>query len=82
MNQELVILLVEDNPMDAELAIHALEKHRLANQIIHVTDGQAALDHFFSGGRDGAVPPTLVLLDLKLPKVSGIEVLRQPDPWQ
>jgi two-component system, response regulator len=77
MNYELEILLVEDNPMDAELAIHALKKHRLANRIIHVTDGQAALDHFSRGGRDAAVPPTLVLLDLKLPKVSGIEVLRQ-----
>lgn len=77
MNQELDILLVEDNPMDAELAIHALKKHRLANQIVHVTDGQAALDHFFGGDGNATVAPTLVLLDLKLPKVSGIEVLRR-----
>lgn len=77
MNPELVILLVEDNPMDAELAIHALKKQRLSNQIVHVTDGQAALEHFFGADGNATVAPTLVLLDLKLPKVSGIEVLRR-----
>ena len=77
MNHELEILLVEDNPADAELTLHALRKHRLANHIVHVEDGQAALDFFFGEGRDVPVGSTLVLLDLKLPKVSGMEVLRQ-----
>lgn len=81
MNHELEILLVEDNPIDAELTIHALRKHHLANHIIHVTDGQAALDFFFGTGagegREALVQPKLVLLDLKLPKVGGIEVLRR-----
>ena len=77
MNNELTILLVEDNPADAELTIHALRKHRLANHVIHVTDGQAAIDYFFGGEGDHDTSPVLVLLDLKLPKVGGIEVLRQ-----
>ena len=77
MNAALEILLVEDNPADAELAIHALEKHHLANHVTHIEDGQQALDYFFGEGRN--VPPdsVLVLLDLKLPKVGGIEVLRR-----
>jgi CheY-like chemotaxis protein len=81
MNNELEILLVEDNPTDAELTIRALKKHRLANHLIHVTDGQEALDFFFGtghyAGRDVTEQPKVVLLDLKLPKVGGIEVLRQ-----
>jgi two-component system response regulator len=81
MNNELEILLVEDNPTDAELTIRALKKHHLANHLIHVTDGQAALDFFFAtgpyAGRDVNQQPKVVLLDLKLPKVGGIEVLRQ-----
>jgi len=77
MNHELEILLVEDNPADAELTMHALRKHRLANHIVHVEDGQAALDYFFGEGRDVPVQSTVVLLDLKLPKVGGMEVLRQ-----
>jgi two-component system response regulator len=77
MNQSLEILLVEDNPADAELTMHALGKHRLANHVVHVADGQAALDYFFGEGRAVSAPSTLVLLDLKLPKVGGIEVLRQ-----
>ena len=79
MNQELEILLVEDNPTDAELAIRALKKHRLANHLVHVTDGQAALDYFFGVDGQGKAerPPNLVLLDLNLPKVAGIDVLRQ-----
>lgn len=81
MNNELEILLVEDNPTDAELTIRALKKHHLANHLIHVTDGQEALDFFFGTGaykgRDVLQLPKVVLLDLKLPKVGGIEVLRQ-----
>lgn len=81
MHNELEILLVEDNPADAELTIRALKKNRLANHLVHVTDGQQALDFLFGegpyAGRDVMSQPKVVLLDLKLPKVSGIEVLRQ-----
>lgn len=81
MKNELQVLLVEDNFNDAELAIRALKKRNLANHLIHVTDGQAALDFLFGTGayegRDVEIQPKVVLLDLKLPKVDGIEVLRQ-----
>ena len=77
MDHELTILLVEDNPADAELAIRALVKNRLANRIVHLTDGQAALDFFFGPAGGAGTPKVLVLLDLNLPKVGGIEVLRQ-----
>ena len=81
MNNQLEILLVEDNPNDAELAIRALKKRNLANNLIHVEDGQAALDFLFGtgpyAGRDVQQQPKVVLLDLKLPKVDGIEVLRR-----
>ena len=74
------ILLVEDNASDAELAIRALKNHNLANRLIHVEDGQAALDFLFGTGayegRDVSQQPKVVLLDLKLPKLDGIEVLR------
>jgi len=75
------ILLVEDNAFDAELAIHALKTRNLANKLVHVTDGQAALDYLFGPpGGEGAVSShetlKVVLLDLKLPKVDGVEVLR------
>ncbi|MDO8351310.1 MAG: response regulator [Gallionella sp.] len=74
------ILLVEDNPTDAELALRALKKHNLANQVEWVRDGAAALDFLFRRG-DYAVreitQPHLVLLDLRLPKVDGLEVLQQ-----
>ena len=81
MSAPLEILLVEDNPNDAELTIHALKKRHLSNNLIHVQDGQAALDFLFGtgtyAGRDVNHLPKVVLLDLKLPKVDGIEVLRQ-----
>ena len=81
MSTPLEILLVEDNPNDAELAIRALKKRNLANNLIHVEDGQAALDFLFCTGayegRDASHLPKVVLLDLKLPKVGGIEVLRR-----
>jgi two-component system response regulator len=74
------ILLVEDNPQDAELTIRALKKHNLANRLITVEDGAEALDFLLCRGkyatRDVGHPPKVVLLDLKLPKVSGLEVLR------
>ena len=74
------ILLVEDNPNDAELTLRALRRHNLANQVVHVADGAEAIDFVFGKGthadRQGAPMPRLVLLDLKLPKVDGIEVLR------
>jgi len=74
------ILLVEDNPNDAELAIRALRKNKLANNLVHVKDGEEALDFIFAkgqyAGRNINDRPKLVLLDLKLPKVDGLEVLR------
>jgi len=74
------ILLVEDNPQDAELTIRALKKHNLANRLIVVEHGAEALEFLFGrgkyAGRDTGHPPKVVLLDLKLPKVSGLEVLR------
>ena len=74
------ILLVEDNPTDAELAIRALRKKNLANNLVWVRDGAEALDFIFCKGQyQGRVngTPRLILLDLKLPKVDGIEVLRK-----
>ena len=74
------ILIAEDNANDAELMFVALQKHRLSNELILVRDGAQALDYLYcrgeyAGRRDGH--PALVLLDLKMPKVDGIEVLRQ-----
>jgi two-component system, response regulator len=75
------ILLVEDNPEDAEMTLRALRKRNLANHLHWVKDGAEALDYLFCrgqyAGRDLARPPRLVLLDIKMPKVDGIEVLRQ-----
>jgi CheY-like chemotaxis protein len=75
------ILLVEDNPADAELALHALKKSKLANRILHVHDGAEALDFLFCRGeyqnRRRDQRPWLVLLDLKLPKVDGLQVLKE-----
>jgi two-component system, response regulator len=73
------VLLVEDNPQDAELTIRALKRHNLANRLFHVEDGAEALDFLFGRGKyEGRVAgsPKVVLLDLKLPKVNGLEVLR------
>jgi len=75
------ILLVEDNPDDVELAVHALRRENLANHIEIARDGEEALDFLFCRGqyhdRSFLAPPRLVLLDLKLPKVDGLEVLKE-----
>lgn len=75
------ILLIEDNPNDAELIVRALKKHHLANQIHMVGDGADALDMLLCRGEYAkkglSILPKVVLLDLKLPKVSGLEVLRE-----
>jgi CheY-like chemotaxis protein len=77
--EQVEILMVEDNPMDAELTIRALKNGGLANKLLWVKDGQQALDFLFRQGefaeREDTVP-RIVLLDLKMPRVDGIEVLR------
>ena len=76
-----VILLVEDNPSDVGLARRALEKAHLANELVVAEDGQEALDYLFGSGRHAGRSanelPALMLLDLKLPKVSGLDVLHR-----
>lgn len=79
--QPVDVLIVEDNPDDAELTIRALKKQNLANNIFVVEDGAEALDFIFCRGkyedRGMSRPPKVVFLDLKLPKVSGLEVLKE-----
>jgi len=74
------VLIVEDNDEDAELAIRALRKHRLANNIVHLSDGEQALDFIFGRGKysDRIISqmPKVILLDIKMPKVSGLQVLQ------
>lgn len=76
-----IILLVEDNPDDEELTLMALKQHHILNEVVVVRDGEEALDYLFGtgnfAGRDPKQLPQLVLLDLKLPKVSGLEVLER-----
>jgi CheY-like chemotaxis protein len=78
---EKVILLVEDNPDDEALAIRALKRHHVGNEIVVARDGVEALDYLFGTGRyegrDVSLKPSVVLLDLKLPRVDGLEVLRR-----
>jgi CheY-like chemotaxis protein len=80
-NTPIEILFVEDNPDDVELALHALEEYHVANRICVVRDGAEALDFMFARGayaeRDVTDTPKVVLLDLKLPRVDGLEVLKQ-----
>jgi two-component system response regulator len=80
-NIEVEILLVEDNKHDAELTIRALRKNNVAKHIVHLMDGAAALDFLFGkgmyAGRNLENKPKLILLDLKMPKVSGLEVLEK-----
>ena len=76
-----IILLVEDNPDDEALAIRALKRTHIRNEIVVAHDGVEALDYLFGtgiyAGRDLCVKPTVILLDLKLPRIDGIEVLRR-----
>jgi len=77
----LEILLVEDNPAHAELVMRSLENQRVANKIYHVQDGEKALDYLFRRGNyqdpEKSPRPNLILLDLRLPKIDGLEVLRE-----
>lgn len=77
--EQVNILLVEDSPLDAELTLRALKDGKLANTVVWVKDGQDALDYLFHEGsyaESNSTLPQLVLLDLKMPRVSGIEVLK------
>jgi two-component system response regulator len=75
------ILLVEDNPDDVKLTLHALKKCNIANKVVVTCDGVEALDYLFGAGayagRDVSDQPAVILLDLKLPKIDGLEVLRR-----
>lgn len=79
--QEIEILIIEDNPYDAELAIRALQKQNLANKLVHLSDGAEALEFIFGtgeyAGRNVENTPKVIFLDLKMPKVDGLEVLQQ-----
>jgi two-component system, response regulator len=81
MPQQAEIILVEDNMSDADLVIRSLKKNNLANNVLHLEDGQKALDYIFSegewAGRELRHVPRVILLDLKMPKVSGLEVLQR-----
>jgi CheY-like chemotaxis protein len=81
MNRSRNILLVEDNPYDVELTLRAFASSKILNEITVVRDGKEALDYLFGegayAGRDLSVDPEVVLLDLKLPRVDGLEVLRR-----
>lgn len=80
VNTDIHILLVEDNKSDAMLTIRALKKHNLHNNLIHLIDGAQALDFIFAKGefsdRNIENKPKVIFLDLKMPKISGLEVLR------
>lgn len=77
MNKKMVILLVEDNPDDEELTRLAFQESRLLNEVVVARDGAEALDYLLDPDGKGHPLPNLVLLDLKLPKIDGLEVLRR-----
>ena len=81
MSRAKTILLVEDNPDDVELTLRAFQRNNIGNEVIVASDGEEALDYVFAtgkfAGRDPDAAPTLILLDLKLPKVMGLDVLRK-----
>jgi two-component system response regulator len=80
MTKEVEILLVEDNVYDAEMTIRALKKVNLANKLVHLQDGEEAINFLFGkeqfAGRDINNTPKVILLDIKMPKIDGIEVLK------
>ncbi|MCR6721392.1 MAG: response regulator [Chitinophagaceae bacterium] len=80
-HKEVEILLIEDNRDEAELTIRALKKHKLANKLLHIDDGVEALEFIFGEGKyadkQEGFKPKLILLDLKLPKVDGLDILRR-----
>lgn len=80
-NSKIEILLIEDNLYEAELAIRSLRKNNIANNVVHIDDGQEALDYIFNRekyeGNNAQYTPRLILLDLNLPKVGGLEILKQ-----
>jgi two-component system, response regulator len=81
MNTTAEILLIEDNPDDAELTIRALQKNNIRNELRHVQDGEEALDYLFATGKykDRKITdiPKVILLDLKMPKISGLDILKK-----
>jgi len=76
-NLPLEILLIEDNDLDAELTMRAMREYNMGNKIIRLTDGQEALDYFFSPKSEKNEIPRVILLDIKLPGINGLEVLKQ-----
>ncbi len=81
MDKDKTLLLVEDNPQDEKLTLRAFKKHNIVNKIDVVRDGAEALDYLFAAGvyegRSGSANPAVILLDLKLPKIDGLEVLKR-----
>lgn len=77
MSADKIIMLVEDNPDDVVLTLRAVKKNRLAHEVVVANDGVEALDYLLGPGHETRELPSLILLDLKLPKVDGLEVLRR-----
>ncbi len=73
MNSVIEILLIEDDPDDAELTIHALKRHHVVNNLLHIDEGEKALEYLYSHAEN----PKLILLDLRMPKVDGLQILKK-----